>query len=1081
MPEGVDLEQLNEESLRAVDIENTGQGLRYIRDLSGQSVTDDDLAPLLPLLLKGLRASPDPDRALHSFARWFAAVGSPYSHLQTLLRHPLALDLFCLVTGSSQYFADLLARHPEYIEIITNPGVRGGTKTAATLYRELSVLTDICLRPELKRDVLRRWKAREMLRIGVRDLLGLSDMPATAREFSNLADACVQKALDIAFDSLPLQQVATKALMSEGHEAAGPVAMDFSPSRNIPLPNRASAPALPFVVIGMGKLGGQELNYSSDIDLIFVHGDDLPYEVTLADGRRLETTVYLGRLAETLIKTLVEDTANGHVFRVDMRLRPEGRFGPLTRSLGSCRAYYEAWAENWERQALLKARCIAGDRTLGEAFMSIAEVFAYPAHVSAKLLEDIRANKRRIEQQCALEGQTETNIKTGYGGIRDVEFIVQRLQLQFGGVRLHLRTPNTLAALQRLRHARLLTDAETHELAEDYQFLRNLEHRLQLLHSFQTQTLPTEERERLRVARRMGFVDVSAFDRELQRRRDRVHIYLETLFYSQARDEGQSVAVAPHGWAELNDLLDNLRSPAARERLAELLRAAGFRDTNAALRALQMPMSGNEFGGMPPDTPDEFKAIAPRLLDHLAHSPDPDAGLAGLEAIALAVPNRAQLYASFDDSPEFMEKLALLAAASPPLLKRLTQRLEWMETLFHEEEAEPESNLENENPSETTAGVGARSIAPARRGLSTPGKSFEANLESLARFYLRETLRIGAREVWKETDVLQTMTALTRLAETTLQALLDVCAEPLLIGVSDLEAVRGVLSRVAIVGLGKLGGEELGYGSDWDCVCTYAEAPGEHTEDAERLRNGLIEKLLAAVAAMKTYGVNLEIDLRLRPWGGKGAIIQSLRGFIEYYRTSAETWERQAALKARFVAGNAAVGHRCVRILQSVSFGRGITEEEDKAVQAMKRRIENERLKPAERETDLKLGYGGLTDVEWLVQKLQLQHGSRRMSIRHSNTLRALSALATARLIDNAEADTLAATYILLTRLRNGIWLQTGKSEDVFPADPLRRRALAWQQGYMDDLQETAETRLWEDVHAYMQETRRLFVQRFFA
>lgn len=1025
----IDFEQLTAEYLRAVGVEEADKGVRFLRELSGQGVTDDDLAPLLPLLLDALRGSPDPDRALHSFARWFRAVGSPYSHLQTLLRHPLALDLFCFVTGSSQYFADLLTRHPEYFEIIANPGVRGGTKTAATLYRELSAVTDACVRPELKKDVLRRWKAREMLRIGVRDLLGLSDMPATAREFSNLADACVQKALDVACSTLALD---------------------------------TSTPPLPFAVIGMGKLGGQELNYSSDIDLIFMHGDDLPTEVTLADGRRLDRATYLGRLAETLLKVLSEDTANGHVFRVDMRLRPEGRFGSLTRSLASCRAYYESWAENWERQALLKARCVAGDRILGEAFLAVAQAFAYPTHVQAKLLEDIRINKGRIEQQCALEGETETNIKTGYGGIRDVEFIVQRLQLQFGGARPHLRTTNTLSALQRLRHGRLLTETEASELADDYQFLRNLEHRLQLLHSFQTQTLPTDLRERFRLARRMGFVDAEKFEAELQRRRDRVHAYLETLFTSQERDEGRLVPAAPHGWEGLNDLLDNLALPAAQERLRELLQSAGFRDTKAALRALQMPMSGNEFGGMPPDTPDEFKAIAPRLLDHLAHSPDPDAGLAGIEALALAVPNRAQLYASFDDSPEVMEKLSQLAAASPPLMKRLTRRLEWMEVLLHDEE-------------ETEEEIGR----PPRLKQGVAG--FEANLEAIARYYLRETLRIGAREVWKEADVLQTMTALTRLAETTLQTLLDACAESLLTGVSDLESARRVLNRVAIIGLGKLGGEELGYGSDWDCVCAYAEPPGERFEDAERLRHGLIEKLLAAVTAIKTYGVNLELDLRLRPWGGKGALVQSLHGFIEYFRTSGETWERQASLKARHVAGNVAVGNRCVRILQAVSFGRGITPEEDAAVQAMKRRIENERLKPGERETDLKLGHGGLTDVEWLVQKLQLLQGPRHPKLRISNTLRALSALTTARLLDNAEADTLAATYILLTTLRNAIWLQTGKSEDVFPADPIRRRALARQQGYMDTAQETAENRLWEDVHAYMQETRRLFAQRFFA
>ncbi|MCS6777343.1 MAG: bifunctional [glutamate--ammonia ligase]-adenylyl-L-tyrosine phosphorylase/[glutamate--ammonia-ligase] adenylyltransferase [Chloroherpetonaceae bacterium] len=1020
-------ELYTETVLRSAGIEDTGKAVRLLRELAGQGVTDDDLAPLFPLLTEALRGSPDPDRALHSFARWFHSVGNPYSHLQTLLRHPLALELFCLVTGSSQYFADLLARHPEYMEIIANPGVRGGAKSATSLYRELSALTDACVRPELKRDALRRWKAREMLRIGVRDLLGLADMPATALEFSNLADACVQKALDIAMATLGVDP---------------------------------EAPPVPFAVIGMGKLGGQELNYSSDIDLMFVHGDHLPAQVPLQGGRSLETSLYLSRLAETLIKTLAEETASGHVFRVDMRLRPEGRFGSLTRSLSGYRAYYESWAENWERQALLKARFVAGDRTLGDEYLRLAHAFAFPSHVSARLIEDLRANKRRIERQCALAGETETNIKTGYGGIRDIEFIVQRLQLQFGGKRPPLRVTNTLAAILRLQHARLLTEEEARHLSADYQFLRTLEHRLQLLNGFQTQTLPVDPAARQKLARRMGFVDLAVFERELAERRERTHAYLLRLFYEEAPTADTGSGTVPPGWEELNDLLDNLDTPQAQERLGKMLHAAGFQDIPAAIRALRMPMGGNEFGGMPPDTPEEFRAIAPRLLDLLAHSPDPDAGLAGVESIALAVPNRAQLYAAFDDSPEFMRRLVLLAAGSPPLIRWLARRLEWMDTLFVEEEE-----------------ADALFALPSRSSEET----FEAGVNRIARTYLREIVRIGAREIWRESDVQDTMRALSRLADVTLQALLELCIGQIAATADDPAWARQVLGEVAIVGLGKLGGEELSYSSDWDAVFVYRDPPGAPKDDrADGLRKALVEKIMAAISGMKPQEVPIELDLRLRPWGSKGALIQSLHSFIGYYRDAAEMWERQAALKARPVAGNVRVGHRCVRILQAVSACRGITPQEEKAVVAMKQRIENERLKPSERDTDLKLGYGGLIDVEWLVQYLQLKHGHMRAEIRHPNTLRALNALATARLLSHAEVDTLTNTYLLLSRVRNAIWLQTGKSEALFPADPRRRRVLARQLGYTDTAEASAEEHLRADLQSAMQETRRLFLHHFY-
>jgi glutamate-ammonia-ligase adenylyltransferase len=1036
------LEQLTESQLAAIGFIDPPKALQQIRGLAGSGISDDELASLLPALLTALRISPDADRALSAFARWFGAVGNPATYLQFLRVHPVALELFCLVTGSSQYFADLLIRTPEYMEIIANPGVRGGTKTAAAFYRDVSALVDICRQPELKRDALRRWKAREMLRIGVRDLIGLADMPATAREFSNLADSCVQKAFEIALATHP------------------------------------ATPTPPFAVIAMGKLGGQELNYSSDIDLMFVHADGLPHDVLQASGRRVDTITYLNRLAESLIKVLAEETANGHVFRVDMRLRPEGRFGPLTRSLSGFAAYYESWAEGWERQALLKARFIAGDRALGDAFIALATPFVYPRYVTQSFLEEVRANKRRIEQKCALEGQTETNIKTGYGGIRDIEFIVQSLQLQHGGAQPRLRTPGTLPALQRLRHAHLLTDRQAHELADDYQFLRTLEHRLQLLQGFQTQTLPptTDTRERTLAARRMGFIDGSVFEAELRRRRERVHAYLQYLLYDNNDDNAirSQIAEIDAIWPDLNDLLDNIDAAFARERLAALLQAAGFRDISAALNALQLPMRGNEFGEMPPDTPREFKAIAPRLLNQAVRSADPDAALAGVEALALAVPNRAQLYAALDDSPETLARLVTLAGASPPSIRQLCRRLEWMETLFN-----PEA------PEEVELSNNLRSLAPTPELAARVqgAKDYEAKLDVVARYQQREMLLIGARDIWEEADVVDTMHALTRLAGSVLQALLDIGADHLIAAHPDPDFARETLARVAVVGLGKLGGVELGYASDLDVIFVYDEPHARRMskQSAERfaLAEALVTRVTNAGKALEPRGAQLDLDLRLRPWGRKGALIHTLRGLAAYHRSAGETWERQAALKARYVAGNAAVGRRCERILHAVSYGRGVTPGEDAAVQAMKGRIENERLKPEERETNLKLGWGGLTDIEWIAQRLQLLHGPGHPELRHPFTLRALSALAAARLLDNAEADVLIATYLLLTRLRNANWLYNGAGQDRFPADPKRARALARQFGYTDTEQEDAAKCLWENVRAHMQETRRIFMRRF--
>ncbi len=1021
-------EFLDASVLRELGLHDPDKALGHLQRLAGNGVSDDDLTPLFPLLWTALRESPDPDRALNSFARWFAAVGSPYSHLQMLLRHPVSLNLFCLVTGSSQYFADLLVRQPEYFEILANPGVRGDTKSAEEFAGDLAALVNACQRLELKRDALRRWKAREMLRIGIRDLIGLSEMAETAFEFSNLADACIQQALAIAYASLPLK------------------------------PETENSAPMPLAVIGMGKLGGQELNYSSDIDLIFVCGDDLPESVTNAEWRKLDMDVYLRRLAEAIIKTLADDTVSGHVFRVDMRLRPEGRFGALVRSLASCRAYYESWAEPWEFQALLKARCVAGDALLGQAFMEMVTPFVYRPLRSEEFLREVQTNKRRIEQKCALEGETLTNVKTGYGGIRDVEFTVQRLQLAYGGQRPSLRTGNTLTALERLRQADLLPAQAARELAEDYAFLRNLEHRLQLLHGFQTQTLPppSDTAERGRIARRMGYPDREAFEADLSRRRDRVHAHLERYFYGSTPDT-KPLAAHFEGaeWADLGELLDNLELTTVQETLKQRLTTAGFTDIPAALNALRLPMRGNEFGEMPPDTPVEFKTIASRLLTLAEHSPFPDAALAGVEAIALAVPNRAQLYASFDDSPQALERLVCLAAGSPPLLRLLARHQEWLEGILSPDDEDAPEYL------------------PSPVNLLKGLKGFEAKLEALARYHQREILRIGTEDVCGEVSVSHTVTALTRLAEMTLETLLVLCSEPIIESHNDTDFARQVLSSVAVLGLGKLGGEELGYGSDWDVLFAYTAEEADNAE-AFALVNGLVERVIAAGKTLATRNARIEIDLRLRPWGRKGALIHSPQGYADYYHSSAETWERQAAVKARCVAGNPEVGEAVMQILREASFGRGLAAEEDQAVQTMKRRIETERLKPDAKDSDIKLGHGGLTDIEWLAQRLQLLHGKDQPALQTPNTLAAVQALGEAELLEPSESALLTEVYTRLTHLRNAMWLQTGSSHDVLPAETERRKVLGRMLG-------SADEKVFEaGLHESMVQVRGLFERQFF-
>ena len=1048
--EQAQLDMIPSDDFLTAGIQDEAKARQLILHLAGNGVTDNDVAPLIPPILLALAGSPDPDRSLSSFSRWFASIGNPVSHLSFLQNHPLALELFFQITGSSQYFAEMFVRFPEYIELITNPGLRGGSKGRSDMRTQLDSIVDICSRPELKRDALRRWKAREMLRIGIRDISGYADMPTTAFEFSNLADVCVQKALEIAVAESPL---------------------------------RADQNPIPFIVVGMGKLGGQELNYSSDIDLMFVHGDNLPDELFRTDGRKIELLRHTSRLSEAIIKILGEDRPDGHVFRVDMRLRPEGRFGPLARSLESHRNYYENWAESWERQALLKARVIAGDAALGEKFMAMLGPFVFRKNVSGEFLEDLRQNKRRIEKKCELEGGTLTNVKTGFGGIRDVEFLTQYLQLQYGGIFPKIRTPNTLQGLAKLREKSILSESEKTELSEDYIFLRNLEHRLQLLHGFQTQTMPPPDdlRERYLLSRRMGYPTLEGFEIDLNRRRNRVRERLNGRFY-ETMPSDHALPSHPDAFEELTELLESVELLEAQVRLNALVVEIGFRDAKEAIRNLKMPIIGNEYGRMPPDTGSRFRRIAPTLLRLLSSCPDPDVGLAGLEKLATAVPNRAHLYASFEDSPLFLARLVTLASASPYLFQRLVDNLEWLEAIIPDDE---DKRIIDEMSTLEKLQNWKRDID----GRIKRAANYEDKLKTIAKFYLRETLILGAMDVWGEADTERTSSLLSKLASLMLQSLLNVCGESISLQSSLTDRAKQALNSVAIIGLGKLGGEELGHSSDWDVLFVYdpemRTAVGEISNNLEsdgifQLANSLVQKILTAVKSLSGYGAPVEIDVRLRPWGKDGALIYTHEAFKEYFEFSAEMWERQAAMKARYVAGSNSVGSKLVGMMQSTTFGRGITKDESRQIVAMKHRIETERLKSGADSIDLKLGKGGMTDVEWMAQKTQLTFASAYPQLATTNTISALNVALSCDILPAEEILSLIDTYLFLTRSRNLLWLQSGHSNNSLSLDSSRARSLALLLGFKDTVENRAESKLIIELKAGMAQVRAIFKLRFY-
>lgn len=1007
------LETLTDAQLQTIGIRDLRRARTILEILRGWGPHAEAFDQMLPHLLEALRLSPDPDMALNNFERWQANLNNRLPYYRFLVENPTVLEIFFTVCATSQFFSEILIQQPEYFEFFSDPTLRRRPKTVAQHYRDLQNLLQACTSYGMKIDALRRYKQREVLRIGVMDILGVLELPEVALAFSDFADACVQVAYEIAHAELAQRY------------------------------NMTGTPA--FAVVGMGKLGGRELNYSSDIDLIFVHDDEVGVTGKLSGSQ------YAERLAQEIVNVLARNTERGFVFRVDLRLRPEGRYGAPSRSLSSYRHYYESWAETWERQALIKARFVAGDPRVGEAFTRMAEEYTYQSYVPAEWVEEIRYNKRRLEQKAALADETHTNVKIGEGGIRDIEFTVQLLQLLVGGQHPAVRTGNTLEALQRLRREGFLTPEEAIVLRESYCFLRTVEHRLQILYEQQTQRLPTEPRQMELLARRMGFESAEHFRETYDRVRAQVRQIFLNVFYGEATDR-----VMQQQEGALRDLLNAIDDPRARQQIQQYLQDNGFRDPVRALRLLQIPLIGTDTdssvaeahpiarGAASPAMRHSFLRIAPALVTYASRSPSPDDALLGIEHLALAVPNRAQLYTTFADSPEVLRRLVELAGASPPTMQLLSHHQHLLDLLFSEE------IIEHEPKGRETM------LQELRARLDLPDEWRPLNLhnyperyvQSIAAFIRRERLRIVARDVWGEARGADTARDLTNLTEAVLEVALQLALAQ---AMEQHPSWDEVLRSLSIIGMGKLGGWELGYASDADILFVFDHASTVSHNDAYAVSSKVCEEVLQLCRLVHAQGVPLEVDARLRPEGRFGAIVRTVDDYRQYYLTRGETWERQALIKARPVAGNRITGEAWRQMVEEeVVYARGLHDDELQSIRHIKRRVENERLKPEHRWRDVKLGHGGMVDIEFTVQTWQLRVGKQHRSVRHTGTLSALHALRVVSIVSPADSRNAAETYALWSTVRNALTLRHGMPRDVIPDDPEELQILARMLGRED-------------------------------
>jgi [glutamine synthetase] adenylyltransferase / [glutamine synthetase]-adenylyl-L-tyrosine phosphorylase len=774
-----------------------------------------------------------------------------------------------------------------------------------------------------------------------------------------------------------------------------------------------AAPAR-LAIIAMGKCGARELNYASDVDVIFV-AEPAPGSTEEA---ALKTAT---KLAAGVIQVCERSTPEGSIFPVDPNLRPEGRQGPLVRTLASHLAYYDRWAKTWEFQALLKARAAAGDLDLGERYVAKVSPLVWQASQRENFVEDVQAMRRRVEATLP-KNMAGRELKLGPGGLRDIEFAVQLLQLVHGRADERLRAPATLPALKALADGGYVGRADADDLAGAYRFLRRTEHLLQLYQLRRTHTLPTDPEVLRRLARAMrnsispnGPVTSpeEAFTEAWRRHALRVRRLHEKLFYrplldAVARLPGDTVRLTPE---------------AARARLEAL----GYRDPAGALRHIEALTTGVRRRAAIQRT------LLPVLLGWFADAAEPDAGLLGFRQVSEALGETPWFLRLLRDETKAAERIAHVLASSRYATGLLLRAPEAVAIFADDAELVP------------------RGVGTLRSEMLAAAKRHEADAEQAAvavrSLRRRELLRVAAARVLELTGLVETEAALTAIATAALEAVLAATIAKI-----EIEQRGPLPTRFAVIAMGRYGGHEIGFGSDADVIFVHDPLPGLDADGDRRASESAqaVGTELRRLLQIPAPDPPLLVDADLRPEGRQGPLVRSLAACRAYYERRAAPWEWQALLRAEFAVGDESLGAEFIAVADRHRYpAGGLSEAAVREIRRIKARIESERIpRGADRALHVKLGPGGLSDVEWTVQLLQLRHGHEVAGLCTTRTLEALDAAVAAGLVESEDAAALRAAWEFAARIRNAIMLVRGRPGDTLPTKHDELTAVARLLGY---------------------------------
>ena len=1041
-------------------------------------------------LFAGLRYAPSPDTALPALVR-------------LIEKHPPVAErancgekqmgLFRLL-GASQAVGDFLYRHPQTIDpLFDTDMVRGETELVATEHPEtvldtaeidtpnktperaqksplpqsaplntpyrIRLLHAVGADPDAERPrarteltgkdgyvALRVAYRAELAKIALIDVCSpdpVELMPTIGRHLADLAAAALEAALAIA--------------RTEVAEGAGG-GLCAAPARG------ASVDALDLAIIGMGKCGARELNYISDVDVVYViapaPAGDLPEG---AEPLTEQQCAQIGtELVHALTKAIMAPAPEPPLWEVDANLRPEGKDGPLVRTVESYVSYYKRWAENWEFQALLKARPVAGSAHLGRRFAHAIDPFVWDSAARESFVESVQAMRARVTDNIP-PAQVEQQIKLGPGGLRDIEFTVQLLQLVHGRTDPTVRTKSTIESLEALTGSSYISRADAQTFALYYKKLRLLEHRIQLSQLRRTHLMPAKEHERRALARslvspeRLGTLSAEQMYKAWQKLKRNVRSLHERVFFRPL--------LAAVSTLSRDEVV--LTESAAQDRLAAL----GYRDPRGAMRHIQALTSGVSRRA------EIQRHLMPVLLGWFADGVDADAGLLGFRIVSESLGTTSWYLRMLRDSPAAAERLCHILSSSryiTDLLEDAPTSITWLDKVA---DLQP---------------LGAAALkAEIASLLSRHDDSAEA-MRAVRYLRRREILRIAMGDALNLLGVQQVCTGLATVDECTIGAALAL-AEREEITAKEREEAAGIreipeeepknplLTEITVIAMGRLGGAENGFGSDADVMFVHRPVEGAGEEEAQSQANRIVNRLMQLIKQPVRPAIRaerpLEVDADLRPEGKQGAMVRSLDSYRAYYERWAETWEFQALLRARPIAGSEELGRAFIELIDPYRYPHEFTVEQAQQVRRMKARVEHERMPHgADRTRQLKLGRGGLSDVEWLVQLIQLQHAHKVEGLRTTSTLEALDAAVQANLVAAEDAEVLRDAWLLATKIRGGNVLRGVRQSDLLPTLRDALEAVARWSGYTPG----SARQLEEDYLRVTRNARKVYERLFF-